>query len=94
MDGGAKAFRQKWGYDIAAPLGLLEEVDEEDNDDEDEDANENTSISESASLREDIISSAGYSPLGKCKYTNIIRARYVDMLLKILRTCGRILHVS
>jgi len=59
LDGGAKAFRQKWGYDIASPLGLLEEVDEEEN------ANEDTSISESTSLREDILPSAGYSPLGK-----------------------------
>lgn len=58
LDGGAKAFRQKWGYDVSSPLGLLEEVDEED------DQNEDTSISESASLREDLPSSA-YSPVGK-----------------------------
>lgn len=59
MDGGAKVFRQKWGYDVVSPLGLLQEVDEED------DANEDASISESASLRGDILPSAGYSPLGK-----------------------------
>lgn len=59
LDGGAKAFRQKWGYDISSPLGLLEEVDEED------DQIEDTSISESTSLREDILPNTAYSPIGE-----------------------------
>ncbi len=66
LDGGAKAFRQKWGYDVSSPLGLLEEVDEED------DQNEDTSISESTSLREDPPSSA-YSPVGEFLKSFIIR---------------------
>lgn len=53
LDGGAKAFRQRWGYEGSAPPPLLEE-DEEDGDTE----------AETVSLREESLPTS-LSPLGK-----------------------------
>ncbi|XP_043231372.1 ras GTPase-activating protein nGAP-like isoform X1 [Amphibalanus amphitrite] len=46
LDGGGKAFRKQWGYDLAPPPTLLEEEEDEDEDGEDD-------VSETQSLRED-----------------------------------------
>ena len=58
LDGGGKAFRKQWGYDLAPPPTLLEEEEDEDEPEEDD-------ISETQSLREDFFgrqSALGQSP--------------------------------
>lgn len=57
LDGGAKAFRQRWGYEVSPPPTLLE-VEEEDGADGNEDEGETVSLRE-----EGIIPTS--SPLGK-----------------------------
>ena len=62
LDGGGKAFRKQWGYDLAPPPTLLEEEEDEDEPDDDD-------ISETQSLREDFFSrqsALGQSRRGLC----------------------------
>ena len=51
LDGGGKAFRRQWGYELAPPPTLLEE---EEGEGEGEDEEEE--LSETQSLREDVLS--------------------------------------
>ncbi|KAL0275728.1 UNVERIFIED_CONTAM: hypothetical protein PYX00_003500 [Menopon gallinae] len=60
LDGGAKAFRQRWGYEVSPPPTLLEVEEEEGAENEDE--------GETVSLREEGIIPTS-SPLGKSSFT-------------------------
>ena len=56
LDGGAKAFRQRWGYEISPPPTLMEVEEEGDEENEDD--------GETVSLREEVYVPAS-SPIGK-----------------------------
>ena len=51
LDGGGKAFRKQWGYEMAPPPTLLEEEEDQEEEDGEED-----DLSETQSLREDAYS--------------------------------------
>ena len=67
LDGGAKAFRQRWGYEVSPPPTLME-VEEED--DEGRECGGNGE-GETVSLRDDG-NAPTMSPLGKSNNHNII----------------------
>lgn len=62
LDGGAKKFRQRWGYElINQPPVLLEE----DEDQDDEDAPDSASLRETTSERPTAVAVCVPSPMGK-----------------------------
>jgi hypothetical protein len=88
LDGGAKAFRKRWGYELSPPPPLLEE-EEEEYGEEDEDGDEDGGggegggggkgaggggPEETVSLRDEAMSTGGASPMGECFLLLIARS--------------------
>ncbi|KAG7166047.1 uncharacterized protein LOC121870036 [Homarus americanus] len=66
LDGGARAFRRRWGYELTPPPTLVEEENEDDpytipNDD---DPDDNLSYTETRSLRDDYLYSSSQGKVG------------------------------
>ncbi|CAL4059720.1 unnamed protein product, partial [Meganyctiphanes norvegica] len=55
LDGGARAFRRRWGYDLTPPPTLVEEEDEEDPYSLPNDEDDDISYTETRSLRDDFL---------------------------------------
>jgi hypothetical protein len=73
LDGGAKAFRQRWGYEPCPPPPLMEE---EEGGIAEGDEDEDSSVADCASLREEgFLYSA--SPAGECPFAFLQVSRLI-----------------